>query len=231
MNRLYLMDASLLEEETYFTKYLALVEPERQEKLKKSRQKNARALGLAAGLLASYAALEADLWREKKAEALQEEEAPILRTVTAQEAAERLKGTGPAATQRTASGKPFYADRPGLFFNLSHSGGYAVCAISHRPVGVDIQKRRNVNPGMWERILCADKGDRQEERSDFFRLWSAKEACVKCTGAGLSRSFQEFFADLDRGEIEDMVTGERFLLYNVEALLDYSLAVCIACGR
>lgn len=36
-------------------------------------------------------------------------------------------------------GKPYLAKEPDIHFNLSHSGEWAVCAISSSPVGVDIQ--------------------------------------------------------------------------------------------
>ena len=39
-------------------------------------------------------------------------------------------------------------DGPPVFLSLSHSGDYAVCAVSQRPVGVDLQKRQSVKAGV-----------------------------------------------------------------------------------
>ena len=36
-------------------------------------------------------------------------------------------------------GKPYFSHLPRRQFNLSHSGTLALCALSDRPVGVDIQ--------------------------------------------------------------------------------------------
>ena len=44
--------------------------------------------------------------------------------------------------ERTAGvhGKPAAAGLPGFHFNISHSGGIGVCALSDRPVGADLQR-------------------------------------------------------------------------------------------
>ena len=43
---------------------------------------------------------------------------------------------------RTERGKPYFPQFPGLHFNLSHSGQLTLCALSHLPVGVDIEQLR-----------------------------------------------------------------------------------------
>ena len=40
---------------------------------------------------------------------------------------------------REERGKPYFPGAPQYHFNLSHSGPFALCALSDRPVGVDIQ--------------------------------------------------------------------------------------------
>lgn len=76
---------------------------------------------------------------------------------------------------RTPSGKPYFPGCPHIHFNLSHSHGAAVCALHHRPVGVDVERLRPA-----PRRLA---GDMEDEA--FFRLWTAKEATVKREGRGL----------------------------------------------
>ena len=39
----------------------------------------------------------------------------------------------------TSQGKPFLQQHPDIHFNLSHGGEMAVCAVSDRPVGADIE--------------------------------------------------------------------------------------------
>ena len=41
-----------------------------------------------------------------------------------------------------AHGKPYLAGRDDLFFSLSHSGSIALCAVSDRELGADVQECR-----------------------------------------------------------------------------------------
>ncbi len=90
------------------------------------------------------------------------------------------------------AGKPYFENLP-LYFNISHSGEYVLCAVSGQEVGADIQKFRPVNTEKLAgrffaeseyRALtdCADDGERQRL---FFALWTRKEAYGKLSGKGL----------------------------------------------
>lgn len=74
--------------------------------------------------------------------------------------------------ERGEHGKPRLADPQGqLRFNLSHSGGIALVAVSGEfEVGVDVEA---VQP-------------KREEA--FYRRWASHEARVKCLGTGLLRA-------------------------------------------
>ena len=92
-------------------------------------------------------------------------------------------------------GKPYV---PGLRFNLSHSGARALIALSlDCEVGADIElpkpgrrtadiARRFFAPGEIARL----------DGGDFYRLWTCKEAFLKVTGEGLSRSTRSYEIEL-----------------------------------
>lgn len=96
----------------------------------------------------------------------------------------------------TEQGKPIH---PELAFNLSHSGERAVLAIALPPlqVGVDVE---NLKSRAWRTIgqrhyslaecQSLEALDPKEQLRGFYRLWTAKEACLKQGGD------QEFFAGL-----------------------------------
>ncbi len=102
-------------------------------------------------------------------------------------------GYGMGEWRTEACGKPRFADPELPFFSLSHSGRYALCALSDGEVGCDIQKMRPFDERVAGRIMTAGElalfrtlGGRQAEEY-FYRLWTVKESYVKYTGEGLSR--------------------------------------------
>ncbi|MCR5161484.1 MAG: 4'-phosphopantetheinyl transferase superfamily protein [Lachnospiraceae bacterium] len=87
------------------------------------------------------------------------------------------------------NGKLYLEGREDLFFNLSHSGLYAVCAAGDDPVGIDVQKITRASEGFLDRwytkrekglVLSCGEPDRM-----FTRIWTIKEAYMKMTGLGL----------------------------------------------
>lgn len=88
------------------------------------------------------------------------------------------------------NGKP-YTDNAPVHFSISHSKNIAVCAISDRPVGIDIEYIRDVNLNIAKRQFAPDelryvfeKWDLSKRR--FFEVWTRKEAYVKLIGKGVS---------------------------------------------
>lgn len=74
----------------------------------------------------------------------------------------------------TVNGKPM---TPGAHFSISHSGDMVGCAVSEREVGLDIEQLRPV-PHRLGRALAGE----WESREDFWRLWTGREAAIKCLG-------------------------------------------------
>ncbi len=118
----------------------------------------------------------------------------ILALATSQDAAELQLSTA-------EHGKPRLLGLAApLYFNLSHSGGMALLALSRvAPVGVDIEMRQpipdvealaleHLTAAEWaafaQRSCSADPAALQRERA-FLRLWTRKEACLKAWGCGL----------------------------------------------
>lgn len=92
-------------------------------------------------------------------------------------------------------GKPYLASCPGIHYNISHSGKYAACIFSENEVGLDIQVHKKVN---YERMLKRMVPEemifsilaRENQKEEFFRQWSLREAYIKWTGEGLSRDLR-----------------------------------------
>ena len=104
-------------------------------------------------------------------------------------------------------GKPEVAEPAGvtLRFNLSHTAGLAVCAVtSGRDVGVDVEEldgrradlevaRRYFAPA---EVAALEKFPQQRQHEAFFQFWTLKEAYLKARGMGLSIPLDDFASTL-----------------------------------
>ncbi len=145
-----------------------------------------------------------------------------------------------ALEQYGISQEELYFDKTGrprvkediAFLSLSHSGEYVACAVSERPVGVDVQKIKPVSRLVIVRVCTAAERESLSHAADvptaFTRLWSLKEAWRKANpDAGPKEMLRaEFFLDEDR-----LVQGPSGFCYTVpDAPEGYALALCEALG-
>jgi 4'-phosphopantetheinyl transferase len=103
-------------------------------------------------------------------------------------------------------GKPMMAaGLPPLEFNVSHSGNCVAVGVSTKePIGIDIEcldpDRRS---GIVYEVLSESERDRlkkcaaDQQWTEFVRIWTAKEACSKALGLGLSLDFQTMEVQMD----------------------------------
>jgi 4'-phosphopantetheinyl transferase len=108
-------------------------------------------------------------------------------------------------------GKPELAEpfvRSGLRFNLSHSAGLALCALTrNRRIGVDIERVRPLAD--LEQIADRTFSPREREairrlapefrHEAFFNCWTRKEAYIKAIGEGLAHPLDRFSVSLVPG--------------------------------
>lgn len=104
-------------------------------------------------------------------------------------------------------GKPSFASAPDLHFNISHSKGRILVGFSEGPLGLDIERFREVDEQLIGRCLNEQQqAELGEHRSqDFLRLWSQKEAYLKYDGRGLCAPFAEL--DLSQPDIAALLTS------------------------
>ncbi len=96
-----------------------------------------------------------------------------------------------------------------ILFNLSHSGGRALCAVSGgREVGVDVEtvRPKPKAAALVNRFFSAvekaafEKLDSTEKLGAFYAGWTRKEAYVKALGTGLRFPLDRFHVSLKPGD-------------------------------
>ena len=128
---------------------MAALPPQRLERLERLKQPEKRREPLCAYLLLRRALWEQYRWRDLPEIAL------------------------------TSLGKPYFPAHPEVHFNLSHTAGAVLVALSDRPVGADIEHIRPVSQRAMRRLA-----DVTTERA-FFQSWVRREALAKRSGAGV----------------------------------------------
>lgn len=125
---------------------------------------------------------------------------------------------------RNLHGKPYLAEYPKLFFNVSHCREACAVAFADCPVGIDVQEIRPFSQITAEKVcseseLAVLAGSGNPDRF-FVRMWTMKESCVKMTGIGISNDLKR----VDTTKLEaEILTLERN---------NYYLAVsCTDCGK
>ena len=84
--------------------------------------------------------------------------------------------------------RPYFNNN--IDFNISHSGEYIICAISHRhKIGVDIEEVKEIPFGDFENEFSSKEMmaimNSDNNMNSFYTLWTQKEAFLKAIGTGL----------------------------------------------
>ena len=120
--------------------------------------------------------------------------------------------------KKDEKGRPYFENREDIRFSLSHSGEYAVCAVSDEgDVGVDIEKipTDTKYEKVKERFLSNGEKSRAGESAEgFATVWTRKEAYYKYKGGRIT--------DLD-SEKDENITYETF---DIDG--KYKVSVCYA---
>lgn len=130
--------------------------------------------------------------------------------------------------------------RSEVYFSLSHSGDFSICAVGDAPVGADIEKIRGDMSELAK--VCFTKEEQQQvlaaDHKTFFEIWTLKESCMKALGLGMTLPMESFsvcdpdsehktcrFKSVSRGDEYYDVSG-----MNLDAIPGYALSYAL-CHR
>lgn len=128
-------------------------------------------------------------------------------------------------------GKPEFK-KSKVKFNLSHSGKFAIIAVSDRNIGIDIQKikedkhrvaERNFTPAECDYINKARTDEARCQR--FSEIWTMKEAYLKNIGLGLRKPLNSFEIDMKDGKARVKGLKEyNFIQFKMDQM--YMVSIC-----
>ena len=180
INKIYIIDTDILKDGELFSYYYALQRPERREKIDRIKVDTGKRLSLGAGIV-----MEAALKHAGVSDAdivLTPGGKPVLSYMIKHLPTDVDPDTGRGLHPgQGAQDKVF--DSP-CYFNISHTKNIAVCAVSDREVGIDIEHEREFNDPLIHRAFTEDEiryveglseGDRL---SHYTRLWTIKESVM-----------------------------------------------------
>ena len=116
-------------------------------------------------------------------------------------------------------GRPFINDD--IDFSISHADDYVMCAVSKTTrVGIDVEKMRDICMDDYS-ISLSDKEledltNSTNPISDFFSLWTKKEAISKANGKGLAILLPEMEIAFDTATCGQTVWNLKELVINPE---------------
>ena len=143
-------------------------------------------------------------------------------------------------------GKPCLKQHPEMGLSITDNGIYWVCALSDRQIGIDLQScrvREGRRPAeerygkMAERFFHKKEAAYVREQDTcrrFFRVWAAKESCVKLTGRGIDSDFDRFSVLPEEGCLPEVFEGQPIISWQagtyryteIGAPAGYTFCVC-----
>lgn len=127
-------------------------------------------------------------------------------------------------------GKPYLAEYPKVYFNMSHSGSYVAIAIGTVCRGVDVEvngrnalavAKRCFHEREYQELLCYKEEPKLLERH-FKQYWSMKEAYIKYKGEGLQIPLSSFLVLPE----EKRIAGQDKLAFYCDKLNDGCVSLC-----
>ena len=113
----------------------------------------------------------------------------------------------------------------GIFFSISHCKNAIMVAISHSPVGVDVEHLRIAKP----EVVASTMNEAEQEhiwQSDdpdwaFTQLWTQKEAVLKMQGTGITSidGIKNTLVALENIDLQTKVNFDRQYAYSIASSL------------
>ena len=126
--------------------------------------------------------------------------------------------------KKNSHGKPFIEGWD--FFNISHSGDYVVMAHGSTPLGIDIEKVKDIDVAAIDYLLHAEERNHIAQAVNkteaFYDIWVKKESFLKATGQGLTGDF----ADFNTAAKSIQLASDNWYFHHLNIAPDYECYLC-----
>lgn len=124
---------------------------------------------------------------------------------------------------RNQHGKPYLVNYSNVYFNISHTKGAIACAVSDRPVGVDIESIRKIDLRVVRYFFSQQEkhyilADPENIDLRFTEVWTKKEAYLKFIGTGILLPIEKF-------DVFEILNNE-FIRIHTKLVHDYLISIC-----
>lgn len=96
-------------------------------------------------------------------------------------------------------GKPSLKNHPEVYFNISHCKNAVACAVSEKPIGIDVEMLGRYKESLARYVLNDEEFNavQASENPDlkFTILWTKKEAVLKLVGTGVSNNMKNVLVE------------------------------------
>lgn len=132
-------------------------------------------------------------------------------------------------------GKPMLIQPKGIYFNISHSGIFVVCAIDDRPVGIDVEEIKTMDMQIAKNYFTTEEYNgitslpKDKQTEHFYDLWTLKESFIKADGRGLNIPLDSFSISKNSNRII-LTSGEKEVncyFKQLDIASEYKLSVCV----
>ena len=130
-------------------------------------------------------------------------------------------------------GKPYLKEYRNIHFNISHSGNIAVCAMSDKELGSDIEKTKHFSETLIDHVfLTSEKKFIRPDMADkdCTRMWTIKESIMKYLGTGIGLGAKSITLDMNEpiSAVCDSydISQLRFTTFEAD---EHMLTVCSPC--
>ena len=204
---IFVTTTDALTDEKLYEKAYSLIPEYRKTKADKMKMRENKLQTVTAGLLLNYAVGK---WSIKTEERDYKTDENLYEKVDIISLIEANNPYFDYEIAYNSQGKPYFLSFREIFFNISHSSNYVVCAIGDKPVGIDIEGGRKGRQNLARRFFDRAESDWIEEaESDerFFRIWTLKEAYGKATGQGVLDILDKIVYRLEKGKMKAYMCG------------------------